>query len=59
MFPLGMDFYFLTNPITISSKNKYIDIILLKNLLEENIIKKKNIQIFSDKDSNYDYEINI
>jgi hypothetical protein len=59
MFPLGMDFYFLTNPISISSKNKYIDLILLKNLIEENIIKKKNSIVLSKNSNVNDYTINI
>lgn len=59
MFPLGMDFYFLTNPISISSKNKYIDLILLKNLVEKNLINKKNSIILSKKSNMNDYIINI
>lgn len=59
MLPLGMDFYFLANPISISEKNKYIDLILLKNLIEENLVKKKNLKIFSTSSAKKDYTINI
>ncbi|WGS65657.1 hypothetical protein [Marinitoga aeolica] len=59
MIPLGIDFYFLANPISISSKNKYIDLILLKNLIEENLIKKKNLIILSKNSDINDYTINI
>ncbi|WP_129409155.1 hypothetical protein [Marinitoga lauensis] len=59
MIPLGIDFYFLTNPISLLEKNKYIDSILLKNLVEENVLKKKNIEIFSNKFNEYDYKVNI